>query len=148
MTHDFKAFPELAGEDLDLYTWQSPHIQLFEDFTALVVKVHDGDTITVRIPERSFDFPIRFNNSAAPELSEKGGHASRDWLKSKLEGEMVELLIDRDNRVEKWGRLLGQVNHMGIDMGFASAMAGHSVPWVQRNDMVFPKWDVDFEVES
>jgi endonuclease YncB( thermonuclease family) len=134
--HDFKRFPELAGEDLDLYYWDSPHRQIFENFHAKVVDVHDGDTIKVLWSERDFAFPIRFNNTAAPELNEKGGIESRNWLRNQLLGKEVEVIIDLNNRVEKWGRLLGQINVGGFDIGEISALEGHSVPWAQRKDGV------------
>jgi len=145
MTLDFVKKPELVGEDLDLYFWQSPHFQIFEDVHGTVVRVHDGDTLTIRIPERDFDFPIRFNNSAAPELSERGGHESRDWLKGVIEGRAIDVIIDPDNRVEKWGRLLGEIRSKGIDMGLISHTRGQSVPWIQRKDMVFPDFKVGWK---
>lgn len=141
MVHDFKRFPELQGEDLDLYYWQSPHKQIFENFTAQVVKVHDGDTITLKWSEREFEFPIRFNNTAAPELNEEGGKESQRWLESQLLNEEVEIIIDPDNRVEKWGRLLGQVIHQGFDIGELSIFAGQSVTWAERKDGL-----IDFRV--
>jgi len=84
--------------------------------------------------ERDFPFQVRFANSAAPELSEKGGRESRDWLKNQIEGKLVYITIDPNNRVEKWGRLLGLVSRLGIDMGEASHMFGFSVPWISRKD--------------
>ena len=73
MAHDFVKFPELTNSQMDLYYFESPHKQLSEDFQAEVVKVHDGDTITLRCAERSFDFPLRIINIAAPELNQDGG---------------------------------------------------------------------------
>ena len=46
--HDYKAFPELSNTQMQELQFTSPHVQITEDFTAIVVKVHDGDTITLQ----------------------------------------------------------------------------------------------------
>ena len=114
MVHDFKNFPELPNGKFDTEYFNSPHKQITEDIMATVVKVHDGDTITLHWDERDFDFPMRVVNIDAPELNEDGGHESRDHLKGFIEGALVQIIIDPDNRVEKWGRLLGDIIHRGM----------------------------------
>ena len=84
--HDFKKFPELTKAQLELFALTSPHLQLTEDFFATVVKVHDGDTVTLRIPERDFDFPLRFLDIDAPEMND-GGEVARDWLSDQVLGQ-------------------------------------------------------------
>jgi len=116
MAHDFKRFPELTNAQMGLYYFDSPHTQITEDFDARVVKVVDGDTIRVTCSFRDFNFPIRFANIMAAELSE-GGHASRDHLKRLIEGALIEVIIDKANRVGKYGRLIGKVRHKGFDIG-------------------------------
>ena len=134
MDHDFKAFPELTDSQMSQIYFESPHKQIFEDFSAEVVKVHDGDTITLRWRDRDFDFPLRFINIAAPELKEDGGPESKEWLESMLLGKEIDIKINPQNRVEKWGRLLGNVVLGGIDIGEMSVMNNQSVSWEQRND--------------
>lgn len=156
MVHDFRNFPELTNSQMDFYYFESPHKQIFEDFTAEVVKVHDGDTIKLRVDWRDFDFPLRFSNISARELVEKperdtssqlcaDGITSRDWLESKILNEKVEIKIDKNNRVEKFGRLLGQVSFMGLDMGEESITQNMSVPWANRNDGKIPKFAPELE---
>ena len=137
MAHDFAAFPELTNQQMQIYYFQSPHKQVFEDFRAKVIKVTDGDTVTVRAPFRDFDFPIRIAEIAAPELNE-GGEDSRDWLKSRIEGLEVEILIDKNNRVGRYGRLIGRIISFGLDIGEQSLMAGKSVPFNQRKGSGVP----------
>lgn len=132
--HNFQQFPELTDEQMEFYYFNSPHKQIFENFRARVVKVHDGDTITLRWSERDFDFPLRFANIAAPELKELGGEESQRWLEQKLLNEEVDIIINPDNRVEKWGRLLGNVELLGIDIGEESIFNNKSVAWENRND--------------
>jgi endonuclease YncB( thermonuclease family) len=134
MVHNFKDFPELTNAQMDLYYFESPHKQIFEDFSARVIKIHDGDTITLRWRERDFDFPLRIVNIAAPELKEEGGKESQEWLESILSDQEIEIKINPKNRVEKWGRLLGNVFLGGLDIGELSVLNNKSVFWEARND--------------
>ena len=126
--HDFKRFPELANSQVDFYYWDSPHKQIFENFNCKVIHVTDGDTIKVEWDERDFHFPVRMLHIDALEL-EEGGRQSRDWLKERIEGEEVEILINPKQRVGKWGRILGQVIHQGVNINEESMTTGHSIPF-------------------
>jgi len=137
MPHNFKRFPELTNSQMALYYFDSPHKQIFESFKARVVDVHDGDTIKVSWQERDFDFPIRFANIAAPELNENGGLASQKWLSKEILGEEVQIIINPNNRVGKWGRLIGEIIHGGISINMQSVDAGYSVKWKDRGQI---KW--------
>ena len=148
MSHDFKRFPELTNSQLDLYYFSSPHRQITEDFTAKVVKVHDGDSITLQWKERDFNFPIRLINIQAPELKDElgspsgAGKSSQRWLEELVLNEMVSIQIDPVVRVDKWGRLLGYVVMGGMDVGEQSMHTGHSIPWEMREDIAgIPKLD-------
>ena len=125
--HDFKKYPELTNNQMYLYYFDSPHQQITEDFDARVVKVSDGDTIRVETDFRDFSFPIRFSNIMAAETNEGGGLRSRDHLKGLIENAMVEVIIDKKNRVGKFGRLLGQVKHKGFDIGEQMLADGFAV---------------------
>ncbi len=131
MAHDFKNFPELTNNQMQFYYWDSPHKQITEGFMSEVVKVIDGDTIRATHPERNFDFPIRFSNTASPELDEIGGKASKSWLEQQIMGKEVYVSVNPKLRVGKWGRLLGEIIHMGIninqmsiDLGYAQQFGG------------------------
>ena len=127
MAHDFKRFPELTNSQMQFYYFESPHRQIQEGFIANVVKVTDGDTIRVKWSERDFDFPIRFSNIAAPELDEIGGVKSQKWLEKQILGEEVYIKVNPHNRVEKWGRLLGEIISMGTNINQLSMDSGYSV---------------------
>tara|TARA_Y100000310_G_C20702423_1_gene831093 strand:+ start:10267 stop:10689 length:423 start_codon:yes stop_codon:yes gene_type:complete len=133
---DFKERPELWNSVVDFYYWDSPHKQIFEDFTAKVVKVHDGDTITVQWAERSFDFPVRLLGIDAPELN-AGGEASKQWLEQLLLDKEVDVLIDPEERVGKWGRILGTVMADGLNVNELSVSEGMSVPFDRREELGF-----------
>ena len=126
MPHDFKLFPELTNSQMNIYYFDSPHKQMVEPFNAKVVRVKDGDTIQVTTDERDFDFPIRFARIAAPELGEVGSLASQKWLAKEIQGADVEVVLTRQ-RVEKWGRLLGEVSHLGLSLNQKSLDQGYSI---------------------
>ncbi len=125
--HDFIRFPELTNNQMNLYYFDSPHQQIAEDFNAKVVKVVDGDTIRVEVSWRDFDFPIRISNINTAELNERGGKRSRDHLRSLIEDKTIEVIINKNNRVGKWGRLLGQIRERGFDIGQQMIEEGFAV---------------------
>ena len=91
--HNYNDFPELTNSQLETLRFSSPHVQIVDDFFATVVKVHDGDTVTLRAEFRDFDFPLRLLGIDAPELSE-GGQAAGDWLRDKLIDRNILIIID------------------------------------------------------
>lgn len=130
--HNFKEFPELRNNQLNDFQLISPHKQITEDFRAKVVKVHDGDTVTLRIEEREFDFPLRVVGVDAKELSE-GGQEAAAWLRERIEGEEVDIILD-PKRVDKWGRLLGKIIHRGMDPSEEMMWLGLVKTYENRNE--------------
>ena len=116
MTHDFKHFPELTNSQMQFYYFDSPHKQIVEGFLGEVVKVTDGDTIRVKWDERDFDFPVRLARIQAPELKASGGRRSQRFLENQILGEEVYIGINPDNRTGKWGRIIGEINHQGMNL--------------------------------
>ncbi len=145
--HDYKKFPELTNKQIDEFGFESPHQQITQDFTADVVRVHDGDTITLRTDFRDFDFPLRFLNIDAPEMNE-GGEEARDWLRGVILDETVEIKIDKKQRVGKYGRLLGRVLSQGMDMGEAELRLGLAVTFGKKNEGQVPTIDKQFRMEQ
>lgn len=146
MAHDFKKFPELTNNQMTMYYFESPHKQIVDDFTAKVVKVTDGDTVRVEWDERDFSFPVRFIDTAAPELNEGGGVESKKWLEGRVLNEDVEVRIDPHNRVGKWGRILGALFLAGLSISDESIFTGNAVPWDERKDGKLP--DIDKELKK
>jgi endonuclease YncB( thermonuclease family) len=131
MAHDFIKFPELTDNQMELYYFASPHKQILEDFKARVVKVVDGDTVHLEWSERDFIFPLRVAEIQAPEMNE-GGEVAKRWLENKVLGAEVDILINKRNRVDKWGRLLGRIICLGVDMGEEEVRQGLAVLWKDR----------------
>lgn len=136
--HDFKNFPELTNKQINDGI-KSPHEQITEDFTAFVVRVTDGDTITIRADFRDFSFPLRFLDIDAPELNE-GGEKAKAWLKKRLEGKTVQIKIIRNNRVDKYGRLLGHVVHLGLNVGEEMLRRRLATPFDRRREGQIPNF--------
>lgn len=147
MAHDFVKFPELRKAQLEELQFESPHPQITEDFEATVVKVHDGDTVTLRTSFRDFDFPLRLFGIDAPELNE-GGEEAAAWLKAKLTNEVVQIIIDRHNRVDKYGRLLGKIIHRGLDVGDEEMHLGLALPFERRKEGEFPNINQMFSIKQ
>lgn len=141
--HNYKEFPELTNKQIEEFGFQSPHKQITEDFDAHVLKVIDGDTITLDTSFRDFSFPLRLLDIDAPEMN-TGGEAARDWLKGVIEGEEVQIKIDKNNRVGKYGRLLGKVISMGMDMGEAELRLGLALQFGKKNEGQIPPIDKFF----
>jgi endonuclease YncB( thermonuclease family) len=146
--HNFKDFPELTNAQMPYYYWESPHKQIFDPFTARVIRVHDGDTIIVRCDFRDFDFSVRLPNASARELIEKperdtsaqlcaDGQSAQRWLENRILGRDVQI-TPTISRVEKWGRLLANVMFQGVDLGTELAWQGQAVPWERRMDGKIP----------
>ena len=131
MSHDFKRFPELTNSQMQLYYFESPHRQITESFDGKVVKITDGDTIHVKWSERKKPIVIRLIDIAAPEKDEKGGIESRNWLENQIMDEEVNVLIEPKLRVGKWGRILGRIIFMGIDINKMSMDWGYSIPFTE-----------------
>ena len=135
--HDFVKFPELRKAQLEEFGFTSPHPQITEDFRATVVRVHDGDTVTLSTDFRDFLFPLRLLDIDAPEMNE-GGEKARDWLRGRILDKIVQIKINRKNRVDKYGRLLGKVMYLGMDMGELELMFQLATPFKSRREHQIP----------
>ncbi len=145
--HNYEQFPELSNSQLEVLQFSSPHIQITGDFSATVVKVHDGDTVTLTTDFRDFNFPLRLLSIDAPELSE-GGVPARDWLQAKILGQEVNILINPDNRVGKYGRLLGSIVFGGMDLGEEMLQLGLVVEFGLKKESEVPdlySWFKDYD---
>ena len=138
MVHDFKKFPELTNKQLESMFMESPHKQITTDFMANVVKVTDGDTIRLKTDFRDFTFPLRLANIDAPEMN-NGGEKARDWLINEIEGKNIMVIINKDNRVGKYGRLIGEVLFNGLNMGDTEKRLGLVVEFGKKNEGIIRK---------
>ena len=139
--HDYNRYPELTNTELQVLGFTSPHHQYTEDFFATVVKVHDGDTVTLRTADRDFNFPLRLLSINAPELNEEGGHESQEYLSNMILDKRVSIILDKNQRVGKYGRLLGKVISGGMDMGEIMKINGKATPFDARKEGKIESFD-------
>jgi endonuclease YncB( thermonuclease family) len=134
MAWNFETKPELPNSQMAAEYFNSPHKQITEDFVAEVIRVHDGDTITVRTNFRDFDFPIRFAGIDTKELAE-GGDEARKWTENLIGGETIDVLIDANNRVGKYGRLIGTIVFHGMNINELMVLQGMAVTFENRDEL-------------
>ena len=126
MAFDFNKFPELTNAQMQFYYFVSPHRQITESFNGRCDRVIDGDTISVQWSERDFNTTVRLALINAPELNREGGRESKAWLESKILGKEIHISVDPDKRIGKFGRILGEIIHQGININLESMGAGQS----------------------
>jgi len=146
MGHDFDKFPELSNNQMAEFYFDSPHKQIMEDFRAVVVKVHDGDTVTLEWEERDFKFPMRLRNIDAPELNMEGGDRAKSHLQELVEGQTVDILIDPKSRTEKWGRLLGDIFAGGVTISEEMIRSGLAWDFDQRREGLLPNINKELDL--
>lgn len=115
---------------------------MFEYKVKEIVKVYDGDTVTVKIDlgfNISITERIRLLGINAPEVrgeSREAGLASRDWLRQKLEeakenGYDIILKTKKDKK-GKYGRYLGYILINGpepVNLNMRMIQEGHAVQY-------------------
>lgn len=102
---------------------------------AKVIKVYDGDTITVAAHLTKdlpiYRFHVRLNGIDAPEIKAKTmkekemAVGARDALANMIMGQMIEL---KNNKCEKYGRILSDVYYGDI----------HVNQWMLDNRLAIP----------
>lgn len=88
-----------------------------------VVKVHDGDTVTV-LDQNSKKFTIRLQGIDAPELKQEFGAAAQKNLSGMVLGKQVTIVW---NKVDKYRRTVGTIMLDGRDINIEQVKAG--VAW-------------------
>ncbi len=89
-------------------------------FSATVIGVSDGDTITV-LDSRREPVRVRLAFIDAPERRQPYGQKARELLAGKLFRQSVDVeVIDHD----RYGRIVGRVRMNGVDVDFLMVAAG------------------------
>ncbi|MGL5427657.1 MAG: thermonuclease family protein [Cetobacterium sp.] len=90
-------------------------------YSAKVIKVADGDTITVL--KDGEKVRVRFYGVDAPEKKQEYGLKSLDVLKSMIDGEIVEINVkDKD----QYGRVVGEVFYKGKNLNLHMIETGNA----------------------
>lgn len=98
-------------------------------FSAKVIKVSDGDTITV-LTQNKESIKVRLYGIDAPETKQDFGKASKQYLSSLIAGRIVEV---KSNGQDRYGRVLGtiyldnaDINAKTVEEGYAWAFVKYS----------------------
>lgn len=92
---------------------------VYADFSGLVIKVIDGDTIIVL--EGSKKIKVRLSGIDAPELKQRFGFNSKQELTSLIEKKWVNIL---SNSRDKYKRTLGKVICNNVDINLSLIKLG------------------------
>jgi micrococcal nuclease len=103
------------------------------EYSAAVMSVHDGDTVTLDIDlglhVHHVGEHIRIAHINAPELKHADGTRARDRLIELLDDGPLIIHTERD-RTEKYGRWLASItNASGIDVGTQLIKEGLAVKY-------------------
>ena len=75
------------------------------DFSGKVIKVYDGDTITV-LNDQNESIKIRLNGIDAPEKAQAYGKKSQQFAKDLVHGQIVTI---KDHGEDRYHRIIGDV---------------------------------------
>lgn len=134
-------------EDVARATWASapPYVPMIT--TCKVIKVYDGDTITIaaKIHETSpvYRFSVRLRGIDTPEIRTKSetekllAIKARDFLAFRI---MDKAVVLKNVSIEKYGRLLADVYHDGYHMNELMLTSGHAVKYDGGTKKIPSNW--------
>lgn len=100
----------------------SPVASTGKEFTGTVVKVVDGDTVHL-INQSGTKLKIRLMGIDAPEMKQKGGKASRDYLASLVDGKNAVADCSTKDKYQRW---VCKILVNGQDMNLKMVQDGHA----------------------
>lgn len=91
-----------------------------------VVKVSDGDTVTILAPDKT-QYKIRLNDIDAPEKKQAFGNKSKDNLAKYIAGKTVTVKYQKKDRYK---RILGTIYYNNMDINLQQVKYGYA--WVYK----------------
>ncbi|MFM2239927.1 MAG: hypothetical protein RJA69_1301 [Pseudomonadota bacterium] len=101
----------------------TPSAALGWSWTGQVVHVSDGDTLWVQPDHGGEARQLRLTAIDAPELCQAWGRQAWLALRTRLQGQQVQVVV---GRLDSYGRWLAQVWHQGQDVGAWMVVQGHA----------------------
>jgi len=95
-------------------------------FPAKVIKISDGDTITVLSGKEQTK--VRLYGIDAPEKKQDYGQRSKQFLASLIAGQVVEV---EPKGKDRYKRMLGIVHHKGQDINAQMVLNGYAWAYVK-----------------
>lgn len=99
-------------------------------YSAYVMKIYDGDTLTVRVDLGFNIFTVqrlrlaRINAWEVRGTERPAGLIARDWLRTQILGNEVEV---ETSKTGKYGRYIAEVSHNGSNISDALVANSHAV---------------------
>jgi endonuclease YncB( thermonuclease family) len=118
-----------------------------QTITGKVVRVADGDTVTV-LDASNTQHRIRLSGIDAPEKNQAFGNRSKESLSALLAGKTVTV---ETNKLDKYGRSLGKVMVDGTDANLEQiklGMAWHYKAYMRDQPAIDRKIYAEAEVEA
>lgn len=112
------------------------------DLDGKVVRVHDGDTITLLINQRQV--PVRLVEIDAPELKQAFGRRSRESLAGMCAGQLAHV-VERGQ--DRYKRVLGRVTCGGIDANAEQIRRGMAWVFVRYAPKESPLYRIQYEAK-
>ena len=91
-------------------------------YPAKVIKISDGDTITILTQQRK-QIKVRFYGIDAPELKQPYGKKSNQFLANLIAGEVVEV---EENGKDRYKRAIGTIYLNGTDINAQMVANGYA----------------------
>lgn len=101
------------------------HVSLFA-FSAKVIKISDGDTITVLSGKEQTK--VRLYGIDAPEKKQDYGQRSKQFLASLIAGQVIEV---EPKGKDRYKRTLGIIHHKGQDINAQMVLNGYAWAYVK-----------------
>lgn len=103
-------------------------------YSAVILDIHDGDTITVELDlgfRVTYKTPIRFNGINAPELATPEGKVAKAFLQTLIKIGDTLVIKTYKNPQDKYGRWLGDLFRPIDTVSLNQQMidSGHAVPY-------------------
>ncbi|MDM8564755.1 thermonuclease family protein [Candidatus Halobeggiatoa sp. HSG11] len=113
---------------MDNCTNISSNIPYISSDECQVLKIYDGDTMTLQCPDNPKKTKVRLYCIDTPEMKQKPwGTEARDHLRS-ITGEKVSLVkIDKD----RYGRIVGEVYSNNVNLNLAQVKAGKAAVYTR-----------------
>lgn len=97
------------------------------EITGKVIRVSDGDTISVLDALDGGNFRIRISGIDAPETKQPFGQKAKQYLSGLIFGKTVSV---RFTEIDRYGRIVGRVYLERADVGLAMLSAGFAWHYV------------------
>jgi micrococcal nuclease len=129
-----KLLKALVGAVIASTLWLCTEVNA-KSFYGRVIKVYDGDTITVQMCD-ALDLKVRLIGVDTPELKQSGGVEVRDYVRKLIMDKTVRVVLDKRQN-GPYGRILGYVFVDNVFINLRLIEEGYAVPLFYRPNVQY-----------